>query len=479
MSDLEKIPPYSEEAERGVLGSVMVDNQALHVLRGKYEITSEMIHLPANRIIFEMMCDMIEAGQIVDLLTMPQNLRDRGLLDVAGGDDYLIKLVDSTPTSAHVEHYAQIVRKKYKARLVIDALRAGLDAAWHTDDIEVVISKAANKLHDISADQLVQDRSNLQVFDEQLARWEDAMRRRRSGDEVKLPGLETPFGRYNEILGGLQPGLHFVAAPPSAGKTSLEGQIAEHVAMHEGPVLRIYLDDTQDDAIGRACSRIGGVSLTKLQQGFADREDLEKIKNDVRPMMEKLPIHIVEDVESVEQICTLARLYKAKHGIVLLTVDYAQIVGTEEDDWGMQERDRLAHVCAKLKHLWKELRLPILLLSQVQRENYKQDSNPRAATMADLFGGAVLEHTASSVLIMKALKDDDIPPQPIDQDAHSFKYAVAGHVVKNKHGPQGVVPLWFYRKYFRFENTRTKMLGNTRVYMTWEEQLEIEKDAGL
>lgn len=480
MSDqAEKIPPYSEEAERGVLGSILVDEKVLHLLRGRYQIDSEMLWTPAHRIILETMYEMADAAQAIDLLTLPARLKDSGMLDLAGGDEYLEKLVDQTPTSAHVEHYAEIVRRKFKARRFIDACRAGLDSAYHAEDIDAALSKTANKLHDLSQDQLVQARSNVQVFDELIARWEEAMRRRRSGDEVKLPGLETPFGRYNELLGGLQPGLHFVAAPPSAGKTSIEGQIAEHVAMHEGPVLRIYLDDTQDDAIARSASRIGGVSLPKLQHGFADRGDIEKIKSDVRPLMETLPIYIVEDVETVEQVCTLARLYKAKHGIKLLTVDYAQIVGTEVDDWGMQERDRLAHVCAKLKRLWKELRIPILLLSQVQRENYKQDSEPRKAAMADLFGGAVLEHTASSVLILKSLKDDDIAPQPIDQDKYSFKFAVAGHVVKNKHGPQGLVPLWFYRKYFRFENTRTKMVGNVREYMTWEEQLEIEKDAGL
>lgn len=251
--------------------------------------------------------------------------------------------------------------------------------------------------------------------------------------------------------------------------------MCEYVAFGEGPVLRVYLDDTHEDAIGRSCSRIGGVALGKLQHGFANNQDLQKLVDDVRPMLGKMAMYLHEDVETVEQICTLARLYKAKFGIRLLAVDYAQIVDTEADDRYMQERDRLAHVCAKLKRLWKELRLPILLLSQVQRENYKGDANPRKATMADLFGGAVLEHTASSVLILKTLSADDIAPQPIDADGYSFKFPVAAHLVKNKHGPTGMVPLWFYKKYFRFENTPTFMKGNVREYMTWEQQLEQER----
>jgi len=299
---------------------------------------------------------------------------------------------------------------------------------------------------------------------------------------VPLLGLATPFGRLNELLCGIQPGLHFIAAPPNAGKTCVEGQLSEFVASTSGPVLRIYLDDTHDDAMARSASRIGGVSLNKLQHGHIQPNDMKKIKDEVRPIIEAMPMYIREDVESVEQIAVMARLYKAKYGIVMLTVDYVQIVDVESEERLMLERDRLAFVCKKLKKLWKELRIPILVLSQVQRENYKGDSNPRMASMSELFGGAVLEHTASTVSILKMLKDTDVAPQPLDSTGYSMKYPVAWHLVKSKHGPKGMIPLWFYPKYFKFMETPSYVKSSGKVpqiyWKLWEEQLADERNNG-
>lgn len=473
----ERVPPYSEEAERGVLGSIMVDQDCLHDVRGRIKLTPEMFYVPSHRAVLDTMYAMADESDVVDMITLGQRLKDANVLEKMGGVVALERIVDSTPTSAHVEYYAQIVKQKYTTRAFIQLLRAGLEDAYSYPEIDKTMSKTANALNDLTHGRIEIERSNVEVFDELMKRWEHAHERRVNGEEAPLLGLKTPFGRLDDLLCGLQPGLHFIAAPPNAGKTCVEGQLSEYVASTEGAVLRFYLDDTHEDAIARSASRIGGVALAKLQHGFATNRDLDKIREDVRPMIEAMQVYIREDVETVEQIQVLSRLYKAKHDIKLITVDYVQILDSEAAQRAQQERDRLAAVCTGLKRLWKELRLPIVVLSQVGRENYKADANPRKASMSELFGAAVLEHTASSVTILKTLKEDDVPPQPLDDTGHSHKHPVAMHLVKNKHGPKGMACLWFYPKYFKFENTPRIMKGNVPFYMTWEEHIEQEGGA--
>jgi replicative DNA helicase len=478
----DRLPAHSPEAEMSLIGSILVDSNCLYELRGKYRVVPELFYDPRHSLVLAACYALVDSGRPVDMLTVQQWLSDTGKLDQVGGASALVQYVDAVPTAAHVRHYAEIVRQKARLRRFVNVCREALEGAYYDQDIDKVMSKTANNLHDLAADDIIQERSNLDVLDEQIVQWEEAHARRVAGDLVTLRGLSTPYGRLNELLCGLQPGLHFIAAPPNAGKTCVEGQLSEHVASAHGPVLRIYLDDTHDDAMGRSASRIGGVSLAKLQHGYATGNDLKKIRDEVRPVIEAMPMYIREDVESVEQIAVLARLYKAKYGIVMLTVDYVQIVETEDEVRMMMERERLAKVCKSLKRLWKELRIPILVLSQVQREGYKGESNPRQASMGDLFGGAVLEQTASSVSILKMLKEDDIAPQPLDQTNYSFKYAVAWHLVKSKHGPKGMIPLWFYPKYFQFRTTHKFVKSDGKMknvyWETWEKDMERDRNAG-
>ena len=474
-------PPYSEEAEAAILGSMMLDADFTTSVCVKADITAESFYFHQHRFLFEQIQALRGNGKPVDLVSVGQWLRDTGALESIGGDAFVEGLIDKTPTTQNAPYYADIVKAMERRRLFIDACRKGLEDAYGLEDFDQLVSKHTNRVHDLSAHLFRQERSNREMIDALLERWKLAQQMRRNHDRVKLPGLTTPWGRLDEILMGLQPGLHMVGAPPSTGKTALENQLVHWVDAMHGPVLRIYLDDTHESAVARAACRIAGVSLAKLDNGHATNDDLEKIASDAAPIIAESRSFLIEDVETVEQVCALARLYKAKHGIVMLTVDYAQIIDSEDEDRFTQERERLILVCKKLKRLWKELRIPILLLSQVQREAYKVGAdkkgagNARKASMADLFGGAGLEHTANSIWILKMLPEDDVEPQAIDSDGRTFKFPIALHVVKNKNGPQGMVCLWFLKNYFRFDSTMTHALGNVTYWNTWEEDVETEK----
>lgn len=479
----EKIPPYNEQAERAVLGSVLMDHaRVLMYLRGKIQLSPDELYVPQHKTLLRELYALDDEGKTFDILIFQTFLKERGTLESCGGEAYLEQLIDDTPTAAHAEHYANLVRDKYLLRCLREQARSIVEACDFTagDSGKTILGNAVSSMSGLSQYVESPKLKNVEVFDAVMARFEHIHARRTKGEAVPLLGLETPFSRLNELYCGLQPGLHFIGGPPSTGKTTFTEQTVEFIASTQGPVTIFSLDDTREDWIQRSIARIANVSLSKLHHGFATARDIERARQDARQAIEQLPIQFVEDARTVEQQCAIAKMHRAKYGTVLFTFDYVQIIGTEENTGRMQEREVIDVVCGKLKFLWQDLKLPLVVLSQVQRENYKNDSNPRKASMADLFGGASLEHTASSALILKGLKPDDLPAQPIDSTGYNHKYPIAAHVVKNKKGPKDqCIPLWLHPSYFRFDNTPKYRKGNSVFHMTWEEDIAFQNGGGL
>ena len=471
-----RVPPHSLEAEEAMLGCVLLEpEKVLPVLRGGFRVEQEWFYVPQHRVIWEGLCQMQDAGHAIDLVTFPQFLKDRMVLDQAGGARVIENLVGDALTTAHTTHYAQIVREKWLAREAVDAGRSLVEQAYFGDKPALsMLGDCALRVAEI-AGRIEQPRvKHGEIVDELAGRFEYAAERRSKGEDVPLLGLDTGFHRWNDVYCGLQPGLHFIGGAPSAGKTTLAEQVAQSIALRGEPVTMFYRDDTADDYVMRSISRMAGVSLWKLQHGFASQRDLAKVR-EARGVIDALRMEIIEDHATVEEMCATAKFHRAKYKTKLFVADYVQIIETSVDARYMQERQVLGVVCARFKQLWKELRVPVVALSQVQREHYKDDADPRRASMADLFGGAGLEQTATSALVLKRLKDDDLPPQPLDETGYNHKYATAAHVVKNKRGPKDcLIPLWFEPSYFKFTQTPRFMKGTTRYSMTWEEQLAYE-----
>jgi replicative DNA helicase len=472
----DRIPPYSEEAERGILGSIMVDDQPGRCmgLALKNGLTGDSFYVPAHQALFGEMQKMLDEGLVLDLITVPQWLKDRGVLEKIGGPAALEKLVDTTPTSAHCEFYVKIVKAKHKRRRLIQESREVIEQCYASEDGEgTIVSAALGRFTDIADDLLNKERSNAEVLETLLATWESAHTVRNSGAD-HLPGLKGPFWRENQVLGGHQPGLHFKGGKSSAGKTAKICNQADYWAMTGHPGLIIQLDDTHEDMLGRIVAMRAAVSLPRLSQGWAKRGQLDKIRKEVAPAIAKLPIYIVEDCADVIKACALARYYKARRKIEWLIIDYVQILdadGNPRDD----ERQRLAKIAKYLKRLWKELRIPVIVVSQTSKFKDADDDGLHA-DMSDLFGASELFHAATSVEILKKVNVATLPEQQVPETENDFtkKYAVAGHIVKNKHGPRDqLVHYWLTPKYFLFEETRRVGTGTNERQMTWWE------DAGL
>lgn len=476
MSDTQKIPPHSEDYERGVVGSMLVDPDRAIGLLAEKGFGSEMFYVPALGKIYEVATALHGAGRPVDLLTVAEALRDRGVLDSIGGITFVEGLMDSTPTSAGLEFYVEAVHEKYLLRRILMATSDLREKAYRADMTAAqLLAAAAGEWDEIARGVLRESRTNAQVLEEQIATWERALETRRSGGE-HLPGLHMPYRRMNEIMGGLQPGLHFVGGKSSTGKTSYVLNVCYHLLLQGHAGLMIQLDDTHEDVIGRMVAMINGVSLPALAQGFAKQDQLAKIKRD--ETIKIMPLHVVEECENVKEAANLARYYKARHNIEWMVIDYVQVLdadGNPRDD----ERIRLGKIAKECKRLWQQLRIPVIVVSQVAKTKDSEDDG-RRADMSDLFGASELFHAATTVLILKQIRRKEerggplIPiTMPIDGEGYTSKYAVAGHVVKNKHGPRDCTAMfWAILKYFKFEETSWIKDKGIMRQRTWEEDIE-------
>lgn len=465
------LPPFSEETERAVIGCALIDAlNAVNVIRGRFKLDAEAFYLPPHQTVMRTILAMVDAGKHADLLTVTQRMRDDGTLEEAGGEAMLERCVDSGAFESAIPAYCEILRDKWwarKLRATLQDAREAIVAAQKPAD--QLCGEYAAKIGDIVL-QESNAPANVEVFDREADRVQMAHDRRQGGEDVPWPGLETPFGRLNELLGGLQPGLHVLAGRPSAGKTSLEGEISDYVSLSAGHVLRVYMDDTHQGAIRRFMARHSGVSLSKMLHGFARNDQIKRMREDVRNLLSQAKFSVIDNETNLSAICTAARAAKRKHDIKLLTIDYAQLVKTGDKYIDSDPRMRVLETTGRLKALWKELNIPILLLSQLNRGSEMEDREPR---LSDLKEGGTLEEDASSVMI--AWRDKNEPERPIDATGHNFKYPVALSVLKNKDGAQGLVPLWFFKSYFKFVQTRRVRKGGLDQYLGWQEDWTAEQ----
>ncbi len=467
----EKVPAYSEEAERGVLGSILLDGPRVLGLLAQAGLGEEAFYVPAHQRLFVALRTMAQQDRPIDLLTVNQFLKDAGESERTGGPQFLETLVDQTPTATHADYYTGILREKWmRRRMRVWGQQILAECDECGDGPETILSRMLEHGNGIGNELMPEQRTNAEVLDGLVQDWENAARLRKNDDE-HVPGLKSPFKRMNQVLGGLQPGLHFFGGKSSAGKTALIINICDWFAHNGHPGLVIQLDDTHEDMVGRIVAMRARLSLPYLSQGFARREQLDYIRTDIRAELAQLPIHVVEECEDVVQAAALAKFHHVKHKIKWVVIDYVQVLdadGNPRDD----ERQRLGKIAKHLKRLWKSLRLPVLVVSQTSKFKDKEDDG-RSADMSDLFGASELFHAATSVTIVK--KVGDVPQQAVADTGNDYthRYAVAAHVVKNKHGPKDqMIYFWLTPRYFFFEETLFKGSGTNAMQMTWEEEIE-------
>lgn len=462
----DRIPPYSEDAERGVLGSSLLDAARVIDLAVSKGLKPESFYVPAHQALFDVLTGMMSDGRPVDLLTVGDRLRDLGRLDELGGAPFLEKLVDGTPTAAHAEYYIEIVRQKHLLRSIIDRSREAMDNCFGSEeDADVILGKVEQSFFDIG-----------QAQRSAVVPWQDLVKD--AVEEIEtivtlkkgVTGVATGFADLDRYLLGLQPGdMIVLAARPSMGKTSLALNIAENVALGQAAdqparsVAVFSLEMSKEQLVRRMiCSR-AGVSSHKLAGGYISREAHGSLIA-AADALNKAAIYL-DDTAGLEvlELRSRARRLKRKHDIQLIVVDYLQMMSFPQ--FGREGRQReTAAISGSLKAMAKELRVPVLVLSQLSRapETRGELGIPR---LSDLRDSGSIEQDADVVLLLRR------PCKYPNDENHEDQRLAVVEIAKHRNGPTGVVKLDFEEDYTRFGS-------RARTGVDYGEGLEPAGDGG-
>lgn len=434
---LDRLPPQNLEAEEGVLGSILLDNEVIHDVVSKLKV--EDFYRDTHQTIYRAMRDLYDLGKPIDGLTLSDELVKRGELESVGGDEALSEIVESVPHAANARYYADIVRQKAISRRLIECANEILrDGYSNTFTAEALLEKAEQKVFEIAGDQIQGDTAELlHVLKQAMDRIEE-----RTVAKHAVTGASTGFFELDDYMGGLQAGqLIILAARPSMGKTALALNFADHVGVNlKVPVLFVSLEMGRLELVERllcARARVDGKKL-RTGQGLGTREMSMLGKGYSEMHTSQI---FIDDTPSrnMLQITANARRLKLRHNLGLIVVDYIQLVDSEESRDSRQEQ--IAKISRRMKTLARELELPVIALSQLNRavEN-REDRRPR---MADLRESGAIEQDADVVLLIHRPEYYDPNDQP----------GIAEVIVaKNRNGATGTVKLTFLKNLTRFEN---------------------------
>ncbi len=359
---LERVPPQNLDAEQSVLGSMLLDRDA--IARAVEKLRPEDFYRDVHRIIFTAMLDLFERGEPVDLITVTNRLAGMGKLDDVGGATYLASLPNTVPTAANVDYYAGIVLEKSMLRALIGAgthiATLGYEGA---DDVAALIDQAEKLVFGIAA------RRNLQDFQAIKEILKESFEKidKRYQEKGTVTGIPTGFADFDKLTSGLQPSdMIIVAARPSVGKTSLACGIAQHAALaHKVPVAIFSLETSKEQLVQRILCSEAQVDNTKLRTGFLADEDWRRLARAMGGLSEA-PIFIDDSPNlSVIEMRAKARKLKAEHGLGLIVIDYIQMIQSYRR--AENRTQELSEIARSIKSLAKELDIPIIAVSQLSR----------------------------------------------------------------------------------------------------------------
>lgn len=431
-----RVPPQNLDAERGVLGSVLLLNEAIDEV-GEV-LKAEHFYSDSHQKIYSAIRDLYENNvKGIDGVTLANELVRRGELEEIGGAAYLGEILDAVPHAAHVRYYSDIVREKYLQRSLIYACTEILSDSYDlSTDIEDLLQSAERKVFGIVEQQV--GAGNIAIGDILM----DAFDRieERLSNEGEVSGVTTGFADLDGQTTGFQPTeLIILAARPSMGKTAFVCNVAEAIARQsEKGVLLFSLEQSNLELAERflcITSRVNGHDL-RAGNLTAEQRDQLMIGSDE---LSRLPLFIDDKPgRTMAQIAALSRRLHRKSPLGIIIIDYLQLV--EPDDKGTPREQQIASISRRLKFLAKELRVPVIALSQLNRGvELREDKRPR---LADLRESGAIEQDADMVMFLH--RPDAYDPEDRPGEAEII-------VAKHRSGPTGMVRLTWRKEFMRFE----------------------------
>jgi replicative DNA helicase len=435
-------PPHSVEAEQSVLGALLIDttswDQAADI------VSAEDFYRPDHRLIFEALAELTLGGRPGDVVTVAEALERRGQLEEAGGLAYLGTLARDTPTAANVRAYAQIVRERALLRRLIEAGRAitasvfsdqGLSARELVDRAEARVFEIA-ELGARGGSGIVRVSALLPPLIDKIDEWHT--------NPDKLRGLATGFADFDRLTGGLRGGdLVIIAGRPSMGKTTLAVNMAEYAAVSpdsKASVAIFSMEMPSEQLVTRMLSSIGHVPLNSIRTGRVSDDDWVRITAATHQLSEARIFIDESPALTPTELRARARRLKREHGLDLIVVDYLQLMqvpGTQEN-----RATEIAEISRGLKALAKELAVPVLALSQLNRS--VEQRTEKKPVMSDLRESGALEQDADMILLIYR---DEV------YDKNTTKKGMAEiDLAKHRNGETGTFLLTFQGQYTRFIN---------------------------
>jgi replicative DNA helicase len=446
-----KLPPQNIDAEESLLGSIMLDKDA--IVKIADAITPEDFYVGKNRLIYESMLDLYEHRDPIDVLSLSNKLKEKKQLEKIGGATLLTKLVNKVPTATNVSHYAGIVRNKATLRRLISVAGNISELGYHEDEeIEHVLDKAEQQLFGVSQKYLKDKFIPLKdVLVEAFDRIDEL--HKNSG---KMRGIPTGFADLDNVLSGLQNSdLVILAARPSVGKTALALDIARHVAVREKvPVGVFSLEMSKEQLVDRLLCAEAKVDSWKMRTGKLGNsdtsDDFARI-GEAMGILSDAPLFIDDSASSnVMEIRTKARRLQLEHDLGFLVIDYLQLMegaGNKGSDNRVQE---VSEISRALKGLARELNIPVLALSQLSRA--VENRSPQIPKLSDLRESGSIEQDADVVLFI--YREERENP---DTDRKKIADII---VAKHRNGPVGQIEMFFSENNISFADLDKKHSQN-------------------
>ncbi len=431
------IPPHNLDAEASLLGSILLDGDALVKVADK--VSENDFYDPRHGYIYKAVLQLYEKRQPIDVLTLSNQLKSLELLDESGGSSYITELTNLVPTAAHAEHYADIVASKAVRRRLIKAAEEITRSSFNeTATLENLLEEAESKLFNVSQRHVKHDLVSIEeILSESFDRLDDLHK-----DKSKIRGLSTGFKDMDNLLAGLQKSdLIILAARPSMGKSTLAMNLAHHVATKEQQSVLVFsLEMSKEQLVDRLLAAEAGVDAWNIRTGNLTDTDFEKLGQAMGSLSEA-PIYIDDTPGmNIMEMRTKARRQQHQRPLGLILVDYLQLMSSSARMGGDNRVQEISEISRGLKALARELNVPVIALSQLSRS--VESRSPQIPHLADLRESGSIEQDADVVMFI--YREDYYNP---DTDRQHITDII---IRKHRNGPIGNVELYFSPERLQF-----------------------------
>ena len=443
---VDRLPPHSPEAEQGVLGCVLLSpNECLGECIEKFKHGAEVFYDLRHQTVFSTLVEMFDRRDAIDVITLQQHLKNKQLLEEVGGLAYLSALPDTVPSAANLSYYLDIVQEKYLLRRMIQTCTEVVGRVYdYEGEVDALMDEVERDILRISESRVQSQTTTIkELVKKAITTIEDFHQR-----QGVLTGVGTGFADLDKMTSGLHGGeMVVIAARPSMGKTSLAMNIAEHVAIEQRlPVGVFSLEMTSESLVLRMlCSR-SRVNLRNVREGFLAERDFPKLTGAAGKLANAPRFIDDSSALSILQLRAKARRMSQQYGIKLFVIDYLQLLHSTARRAENRQQE-IADISSGIKSLAKELGVPVVVLSQLNRELEREKN--RKPRLSDLRESGAIEQDADVVgLLYKPSSEDEDGGGAPEEDAVAVNLLIA----KQRNGPTGDVNLTFLKSYTRFES---------------------------